>query len=84
MANEIEKDSLRQLKKIERELVQIKDRTQNPRRLFLNGILYGSGAFVGGVLAIVLVGWLLSVLGVIPGLSEIAVYLQPIVDKVSK
>jgi hypothetical protein len=64
------------LKQIKQELEEIKDRTGNPRRIFLNGILYGAGAFVGGVLAVSLVGWLLSFLGVIPGLDVIADYLQ--------
>jgi hypothetical protein len=67
---------IKQLKQIKQELEEIKDRTGNPRRIFLNGILYGAGAFVGGVLAVSLVGWLLSFLGVIPGLDVIADYLQ--------
>lgn len=84
MTNEIEKDSLRQLRKIEKELVEIKNRTQNPKRLFLSGIMYGAGGFIGGILALALFGWLLSVLGIIPGLSEVAEYLQSMVDRVSK
>ena len=76
MADEIEKDSLRQLKKIERELSAIKERTSNPKRMFINGILYGAGAFVGGILAVAAIGWALSFLGVIPGLSELVEYMQ--------
>jgi len=79
MANEVEKDSLRQLKRIERELTEIKDRTGDPRRMFMNGILYGAGAFVGGIIAVAALGWVLSFLGVIPGLDAIVAYLQSVV-----
>ena len=82
MANEIEKDSLRQLKKIEKELSAIKDRTADPRRTFLNGILYGVGAFIGGVVAIVAAGWLLSFLGIVPGLDRLVPYIQALLAKI--
>lgn len=72
-------DELKQLKQIKRELVEIKDRTANPRRMFISGVLYGAGAFLGGILAVALVGWLLSVLGVIPGLHVLTDYLQSVV-----
>lgn len=72
-------DELKQLKQIKRELVEIKDRTANPKRMFMNGVVYGAGAFLGGVLAVSLVGWLLSFLGVIPGLDVITDYLQSVV-----
>lgn len=72
-------DELKQLKQIKRELEEIKDRTGNPRRIFQNGVLYGAGAFLGGILAVSLVGWLLSFLGVIPGLDVITDYLQSVV-----
>lgn len=70
---------IRELKQIKRELEEIKDRTGNPRRMFMNGILYGAGAFVGGIIAVALVGWVLLILGIIPGLAVIAEYLQSII-----
>lgn len=79
MANELEKDGLRHLKRIERELGEIRDRTGSPKRAFVNGILYGAGAFIGGVVAVALIGWLLSFLGVIPGLNAITDYLQSLI-----
>ena len=71
---------IRELKQIKRELEEIKDRTANPKRMFVNGILYGAGAFLGGIIAVALVGWLLSFLGVIPGLDVIAEYLQTLLS----
>lgn len=72
-------DEIKQLRQIKRELVEIKDRTANPRRMFINGVLYGAGAFVGGIIAVALVGWVLSFLGVIPGLHVLTDYLQTLV-----
>jgi hypothetical protein len=70
---------IRELKQIKRELEEIKDRTANPKRMFVNGILYGAGAFLGGIIAVALVGWVLSILGIIPGLAVIVEYLQSII-----
>ena len=72
--------NLRQLKKIESELSQIKEVTTNPRRTFFNGILYGAGALVGGILGVILLGWLLSIAGFIPGISEITDMIQRAMD----
>lgn len=64
-----DKKGLKQLERIANDLEEIKG---NPRRTFYHGVLYGAGAFVGGVLAIVTLGWLLNIAGLIPGISEIA------------
>ena len=69
---QFEKKGLKHLQRIEDELEEIKDRTSNPKRAFIYGVLYGAGAFVGGILAIILLGWVLSIAGLIPGFSEIA------------
>lgn len=70
--NNIEAQGLKQLKRIENELEEIKDRTGNPKRTFINGIIYGAGAFVGGILAIILLGWVLAIAGLIPGFGDLA------------
>ena len=66
---QFQKKGLKSLERIERDLEELKS---NPRRTFLNGILYGAGAFVGGILAILLAGWLLSIAGLVPGISDMA------------
>lgn len=76
MSAMLDKKGLKQLKRIENELEEIKERSSDPKRTFLFGILYGAGAFVGGLLAIVLLGWALSIAGLIPGLSEISHTIQ--------
>jgi hypothetical protein len=72
---------LRQLKEIKQELSEIKERTANPRRVFFSGVVYGAGALVGGILAVALIGWVLAVLGIIPGFGDLAQYLSSLMDK---
>lgn len=81
MAQSFEEKGLKQLRRIEKELEEIKDRTGNPKRMFVGGLFYGAGAFFGGIVAIVGVTWLLSFLGVIPGLTEATQYLSGLVDQ---
>jgi hypothetical protein len=71
---------LEHLKNIEAELEEIKERTNDPKRSLFNGILSGAGAIVGSIVAIVLIGWLLSLLGIVPGFGSIAAYLHGIVS----
>lgn len=75
-----EEKGLEHLERIEEELEEIRTRTSNPRRSFLIGILQGAGAIIGGILALALVGWLLSILGIIPGFGHLADYLRSLVD----
>ena len=74
-----DEEELRELKGIKKELSIIRDRTANPRRTFLNGIVYGAGALVGGILAVMLLGWVLNVLGIIPGFSDLADYVRSLI-----
>lgn len=81
MSEKNEKAELRHLGNIETELREIKKRTPNPRRAFINGVLQGMGAVVGTILAVALLGWTLSVFGVIPGLGELAGHLERIMSE---
>jgi hypothetical protein len=55
-----EQEGLKHLENIEHELEEIKDRTPSGRRAFLNGLLQGGGALLGGIIALILLGLLLS------------------------
>ena len=71
-----EQEGLQHLENIEKELEEIKNRTPNSARAFLNGMLQGSGAVIGSIATVILLGWFLTFFGVIPGLGDIAHYLQ--------
>jgi len=79
-----EEAGLAHLAQIEEELSEIKERTPTPRRAFLFGILQGGGAVVGGILAVILIGWTLSIFGIIPGFGFITEYLQNAVAKIGR
>jgi hypothetical protein len=65
-------EGLERLEHIEEDLDEIKRRTPDHWIAFRNGILQGAGAIVGGIVAILILGWLLSLFGFIPGLGVIA------------
>ena len=80
-ANNIEREGLKHLEHIEAELSEIKDRTANPRRSFIMGILQGAGVVIGSLVALVLIGWLLYIFGFLTGLGGIAAYLQNVLNQ---
>lgn len=68
-----QKEPVKELKKIERVLKDIKDNTGGGAwSSFSRGILYGVGIVVGTLVGATLLGWILSIFGIIPGFDEIA------------
>ncbi len=80
-ALELEERELKHLANIEQELGELKDKVPGPPRAFLNGILQGMGVVLGSILALALLGWLLSFFGLIPGFGQITGYLEGLVDR---
>ncbi len=80
MDTDVEKEGLKHLESIERKLNSIKSRTPSSKRSFKNGIFQGMGAVIGSIIAVALIGLLLSFLGIVPGLDHLAVYIQNVMD----
>lgn len=80
MDEQTEREGLKHLEHIDKELGEIRDRTPAPQRAFLLGLLQGAGALIGGILALALLGWALAFFGVIPGFVDISHYIQNSVD----
>jgi len=73
------------LRKIEGELKSIRQQTSPGwKRLILNGMLQGAGWVVGSIIGIILLGWLLSIMGVIPGFGQLASKVQAAVQERSR
>ncbi len=66
----IEPELKTQLEKIDNHLVGIFHKTESLWRAFVRGMLQGIGSIVGIALAILVIGWILNVLGIIPGIRE--------------
>ncbi len=58
------------LEKIEAELVGFRKGMLSVKATLLRGTVYGAGYIIGAVLVIVLVGWFLNIIGVIPAFSD--------------
>jgi hypothetical protein len=69
---------------IKSDLEDIKSLTGDSGTWFWRGIMQGAGAIVGSVLMLIFLGWLLSILGVIPGFSEIAEYIRSYLERVTR
>jgi MFS family permease len=76
MKKQVEDEGLEVLEKIEAEVRQIEKHTPSPKRAFYMGIMQGMGVVVGSLLAVILLGWLLHIFGLIPGLKDVTEYLQ--------
>ena len=77
-------EGLERLETIQEELEEIKQRTGNPRRSFLNGIFQGAGVLLGGIFGALALGWILSIMGIVPGFGDLADYLRSLVDNFSR
>ncbi|MDB5225337.1 MAG: hypothetical protein JWL87_289 [Candidatus Adlerbacteria bacterium] len=68
----MDQETQAEAKKVEKLLDEIKENTTiRPTRNFMNGVLQGAGIVVGTIVGIALIGWLLSIFGVIPGFNII-------------
>jgi hypothetical protein len=66
-----EDPEVQELRRIRKELRNIESNT-SAKWWIVHGMLYGAGWILGSLLAILILGWLLSFLGLIPGLNKIA------------
>jgi len=76
MNDTLEKKSLEHLVNIDEGIDELNERIPDIPKSFVNGIFQGMGILVGSLFAVILIGWLLSLVGVIPGLGEFAEYLR--------
>ena len=68
------------LQRLEERLAAIERNTETTWwQLLMSGLLRGAGIILGTALTIVLAGWGLAILGVIPGADELADYLAGII-----
>jgi hypothetical protein len=72
----------KEIRKVEKQLEKISENTGTTwwRPLF-NGALQGAGIVIGTILTVALLGWVLSIFGIIPGFGELATQLQQIMNK---
>ncbi len=75
-------DVQREAKKVEELLDEIKENTEHrPSKSFYNGMIYGVGIVLGTLVGVVALGWILSILGVIPGFDILTARFAEILQK---
>jgi hypothetical protein len=67
----LDPDLQKHLENIEAELSLLrKEQSKMTPPHFLKGIFYGAGYIVGAVLIIIIIGWILNIIGVIPAFND--------------
>jgi uncharacterized membrane protein YczE len=83
MASDIEQEGIEHLEHIEQKLDELKERSgTSPWVALRNGVFQGAGAIVGSIAAVLLIGCLLSLFGIIPGFSVIGQEIQNAISQI--
>lgn len=77
-------EGLEHLKHIQEEITELKEETSGRWNAFRRGLWQGAGTILGGVAAIVLLGWILFLLGFIPGLGSISKTIQDAASRIER
>ena len=71
------------LETIEKELIEIRKSSTSLMSSLSRGLVYGMGYVIGAVLIVLLVGWILNIVGVIPALSSQVTEFREALERVS-
>ena len=82
MEQNVEQQGLEHLAQIEEALDEIAENTPTKGRAFMYGVLQGAGAIIGSVIMLAILGYVLTLFGLLPGFGAIGHYLQDAVAKV--
>ncbi len=57
------------LENIEREIVELRKGSNGLFATLVRGLIYGAGYIIGAALIVILIGWVLNIIGVIPAFN---------------
>ncbi len=78
MVADVETKQLKELREISDDMGVLRKQT-TLRASFVRGLVQGAGAVIGGIVALAVLGWVLGLLGVIPGFDSFETYLSSVV-----
>lgn len=58
------------LERIEAELVHMRKETVSLKSSLVRGLIYGAGYILGAALILVIIGWVLNIVGIIPAFNN--------------
>lgn len=67
---------------IEKELTELRKSSTSLRSSLLRGAVYGAGYIVGAVLVIIIIGWVLNIVGIIPAFNTQVQELRDALDRI--
>ena len=79
----IDPELKKHLESIEKELIYFRKEMTGVRVTLVRGIVYGAGYVIGAVLLILLIGWILNIIGVIPAFNDRVKEFRSALDRVS-
>ncbi|MFA5132105.1 MAG: hypothetical protein WC444_02125 [Candidatus Paceibacterota bacterium] len=65
----IEPELQAHLESIEKEIIAFRNESNGLASTFTRGVVHGAGYVIGVVLIIIVIGWILNIVGVIPALN---------------
>ena len=78
----IDQELKQHLEKIEKELIYFRESSVSLRATFVRGIFHGAGYVIGVVLVIILIGWILNIVGVIPAFTSFVNEFRAALDRI--
>ncbi len=66
----LDPDLKKHLENIEKEIFELRKDSTGLRQTMIRGAIYGAGYILGAVLVIVLIGWILNIVGIIPAFTN--------------
>jgi hypothetical protein len=55
---------------IESEVIRIRKQSTSAWRALWHGVIYGAGYVMGAAIIVIIIGWVLNIVGIIPALSQ--------------
>ncbi|MCF7844028.1 hypothetical protein K9M47_03990 [Candidatus Gracilibacteria bacterium] len=80
----IDPELKKHLQNIEKEVRELKEASTGLKSTLIRGLVYGAGYVIGAVIIVVLIGWILNIVGIIPVFNSQVTEFREALDHFSK
>jgi hypothetical protein len=70
------------LETIEKEIIELRKGSNGLIATLVRGLIYGAGYIIGAVLIILLIGWILNIIGVIPAFNSQVIEFRSALERI--
>ena len=78
----IDPELKKHLEVIEKELSEMRKETVSLKSSLVRGLVYGAGYILGAALIIIIIGWILNIVGIIPAFNDQVTEFRSALDRV--